>query len=45
LHISLGPLAFDAYIPGWRTVWITDPDGVIVEVSQGYTDQDPGDLA
>lgn len=43
LHISLGPLAFDAYIPGWRTVWITDPDGVIVEVSQGYTDQDPGD--
>jgi glyoxylase I family protein len=36
--ISLGPLDFDSFIPGWRTVWIRDPDGVVVEVSQGYTD-------
>jgi glyoxylase I family protein len=36
--ISLGPMAFDAFIPGWRTVWVRDPDGVIVEVSQGYHD-------
>jgi glyoxylase I family protein len=36
--ISLGPLDFDDFIPGWRSVWLTDPDGVIVEVSQGYTD-------
>jgi glyoxylase I family protein len=34
--ISLGPLDFDQYIPGWRSVWISDPNGVIVEVSQGY---------
>lgn len=39
LDISLGPLAFDEFIPGWRTVWLKDPDGVVVEVSQGYTDQ------
>lgn len=39
LPVSLGPLNFDKYIPGWKTVWVTDPDGVVVEVSQGYTDQ------
>lgn len=36
--ISLGPLSFDNAIPGWRSVWLADPDGVIVEVSQGYHD-------
>ncbi|GIF38058.1 VOC family protein [Actinoplanes xinjiangensis] len=41
LDVSLGPLAFDEFIPGWRTVWVRDPDGVIVEISQGYTDQEP----
>jgi glyoxylase I family protein len=38
--ITLGPLDFDSFICGWRTVWLQDPDGVIVEVSQGYTDQE-----
>jgi len=38
--VSLGPLDFKEFIPGWRTVWLQDPDGVIVEVSQGYRDQD-----
>jgi len=38
--ITLGPLDFDAFIPGWRTVWVVDPDGSIVEISQGYVDQD-----
>jgi glyoxylase I family protein len=46
LEISLGPLSFDEVIAGWRTVWVTDPDGVVVEVSQGYRDgeapADPG---
>lgn len=37
--VSLGPLDFSDFIPGWRTVWLVDPDGVIVEVSQGYRDQ------
>lgn len=38
--ISLGPLRFDEFIPGWRSVWLIDPDGVIVEVSEGYRDED-----
>ena len=38
--VSLGPLHFDEVIPGWQTVWLTDPDGVVVEVSEGYRDQD-----
>lgn len=38
--ITLGPLDFNDFIPGWRTVWITDPEGNIVEISQGYKDQD-----
>lgn len=38
--ITLGPLDFDDYIPGWRTVWVADPDGNIVEISQGFQDED-----
>lgn len=45
LSITLGPLAFDRFIPGWKTVWVADPDGVVIEVSQGYVDQDPDELA
>ncbi len=37
--ITLGPLEFDAFIPGWKTVWLEDPDGTIVEISQGYHDE------
>ena len=37
--ITLGPIDFDAWIPGWRTVWIKDPDGRIIEISQGFTDE------
>ena len=43
--ISLGPLSFENFIPGWRSVWLIDPDGVIVEVSQGYRDEDPARFA
>lgn len=38
-RVTLGPLSFDAFIPGWRTAWVKDPDDNIVEISQGYTDQ------
>ncbi|WP_415947775.1 VOC family protein [Streptomyces sp. KLOTTS4A1] len=41
--ITLGPLDFDDFICGWRTVWVRDPDGVIVEVSQGFRDNDTDD--
>ncbi|WKD35659.1 VOC family protein [Streptomyces xanthophaeus] len=37
-EVTLGPLDFDDFICGWRTVWVRDPDGVVVEVSQGYED-------
>jgi glyoxylase I family protein len=38
--ITQGPLDFGDFIPGWKTVWIADPEGNIVEISQGYTDQE-----
>lgn len=40
LPVSLGPLSFDGFLPGWRSVWFTDPDGVVVEVSQGFRDDE-----
>lgn len=39
-NISLGPLGFDDFIPGWKTIWIKDPDGNIVEISQGFKDDE-----
>ncbi|HLZ57033.1 MAG TPA: VOC family protein [Ktedonosporobacter sp.] len=38
--ITLGPMNFDDFIPGWRSVWIADPDGNSVEISQGYVEQE-----
>ena len=40
VKITQGPFNFDEIIPGWRTVWIADPDGRIIEISQGYKDQE-----
>jgi len=37
--ITLGPLAFDVFIPGWKTVWIKDPENNIIEITQGYKDE------
>ncbi len=39
-QVTLGPLDFGDFIPGWYTAWISDPEGNIVEISQGYKDQD-----
>jgi len=36
--VTLGPLDFSDFIPGWRSAWLTDPDGRVIEISQGYTD-------
>lgn len=38
--ITLGPLNFEEVIPGWRTVWLADPENNIVEISQGFVDQE-----
>jgi glyoxylase I family protein len=27
------------FIPGMRVAWITDPEGNIVELNQGYVDE------
>ncbi|MBX3427466.1 MAG: VOC family protein [Pirellulales bacterium] len=40
--VTQPPLDFGDFIPGWRTAWIADPDGRIVEVSQGYFDDPAG---
>lgn len=37
--ITLGPLDMGDFIPGMRVAWITDPEGNIVELNQGYVDQ------
>jgi glyoxylase I family protein len=43
--ITAGPMDFGSFIPGWRSVWVADPDGNIVEISQGFADQpDPPGL-
>jgi glyoxylase I family protein len=31
---------FDAFIPGWRSVWVADPEGNIVEISHGFVDEE-----
>ena len=38
-NVTLGPLDFGDFIPGWRTVWVSDPDGNVVEISQGFKDE------
>jgi len=40
--VTLGPLGFDVFISGWRTAWLRDPNGHIVEISQGYNDDPKG---
>ena len=37
-RVTLGPADFGDFIPGWRGAWIADPEGNIVELSQGYQD-------
>lgn len=44
-RITLGPLDMGEFVPGMRVAWIADPEGNIVELNQGYTDeQDPPPL-
>jgi len=39
VKIMLGPADFSDFIPGWKGVWVSDPEGNIVEISQGYKDE------
>lgn len=38
--IAFRTLDFSAFIPGWRSVWLRDPEGFLVQLTQGYVDQD-----
>jgi glyoxylase I family protein len=37
--ITLGPVDMGAFVEGMRVAWISDPEGNIVELSQGYEDE------
>jgi glyoxylase I family protein len=37
--VTLGPLDMSDFIAGMRVAWISDPEGNIVELNQGYTDE------
>jgi glyoxylase I family protein len=39
-RVTFGPLDFGSFIPGWRSVWVTDPEGNTVQLTQGFTDQE-----
>ena len=39
--VTLGPMEFNDFIPGWKSAWISDPEGNIIEISQGYKEQEP----
>ncbi|RKH12587.1 VOC family protein [Corallococcus sp. CA053C] len=38
-RVTLKPLDFDDLIEGWRSAWVADPEGNIIEISQGYEDE------
>jgi len=37
---DLGPLDMSQYIRGMRVAWVADPEGNILELSQGYAEED-----
>lgn len=37
--VTFGPLGFDDIVPGWRSAWLRDPTGNIIQITKGYTDQ------
>lgn len=40
-RVTLRPQDFDDFIEGWRSAWVADPEGNIIEISQGYVDEPP----
>ena len=37
--VTKPPMGFDAFVPGWRSAWLRDPTGNIIQITKGYTDQ------
>jgi len=40
VDVTHKPQSFDAVIPGWRSAWLRDPTGTIIQITTGYTDQE-----
>lgn len=38
--ITLGPLDMSEFVPGMRVCWLADPEGNIIELNQGYRDEE-----
>jgi glyoxylase I family protein len=38
-RITAGPMNFNDFIRGWRSVWLADPEDNVIEISQGFVDQ------
>jgi glyoxylase I family protein len=45
VRVTMMPLDFDDFIPGWRSAWVADPEGNILELTQGYVDESEPPLA
>jgi glyoxylase I family protein len=39
-RLTFGPLDFRDFIPGWRSAWLADPEGNVIQVTQGFVDQE-----
>jgi glyoxylase I family protein len=37
-NVVFGPLGFDDFLPGWRSVWLRDPGGHLLQLTQGFYD-------
>lgn len=35
-HVAYGPASFDEYVPGWRSLWLSDPEGNVFQITQGF---------
>jgi glyoxylase I family protein len=40
VRVTLGPLDMSQFIPGMRVAWFADPEENIVELNQGYVDEE-----
>jgi glyoxylase I family protein len=39
-RLHFGPMSFDDFIPGWRSAWLLDPTGNLIQITHGYVDQE-----
>lgn len=40
VEVTLGPLDMSEFIPGMKVAWVADPEGNIVELNEGYKDEE-----